>query len=177
MSGTYPVPMELRRAAPADAAGLAANVADGFATYLEWAPARWAPPEITPAALARLRSRLSSDDVWCLVALEREGVIGHVLLAPTSGEEPQPAPPGVTNLAQMFVRRGWHGAGVAAALIGAAVAEADRRGFTTIRLWTPKGAARARRFYEREGWSATGAVHERTPSRLPTVEYRRSRAD
>jgi GNAT superfamily N-acetyltransferase len=168
--------MELRRATPADAAALAANVADGFASYSEWAPRGWAPPEMTTAVLRRLRSRLTRDDVWCLLALEREGVVGHVLLAPTSGEEPRPAPPGVTNLAQMFVRRSWHGAGVAAALIGAAVAEADRRGFTTMRLWTPKGAARARRFYEREGWSATGAVHERSPSGLPTVEYSRSSA-
>ena len=168
-----PGPISLRRATRADARALTANVADGFATYLEWAPAQWAPPEMTPAALARLRSRLSSDDVWCLLAQEREGVIGHALLSPTSGEEPEPAPPGVTNLAQMFVRSSWHGAGVAAALIGAAVAEADRRGFTTMRLWTPAGAARARRFYEREGWTLTGRAHADSPSGLPTVEYRR----
>jgi len=42
-----------------------------------------------------------------------------------------------------------------------------------MRLWTPQGAGRARRFYEREGWTATGNVHEDSPFGLPTVEYAR----
>jgi hypothetical protein len=55
----------------------------------------------------------------------------------------------------------------------AAVAEAMRRGFSQMRLWTPEGAARARRFYEREGWSRTGRVHRHSAVGLPTVEYGR----
>ena len=30
------------------------------------------------------------------------------------------------------------------------------RGFTRARLWTPAGQRRARAFYAREGWRATG---------------------
>jgi GNAT superfamily N-acetyltransferase len=165
--------LDTRPATPDDAPAICATVAEGFAGYLEWAPAGWQPPEMTPTVLGRVRSRLSRDDVWCLIALEHGEVIGHVSLAPTSGEEPEPAPPGVTNLAQMFVRRRRQGTGVAAVLMGEAVAEAARRGFTSMCLWTPRGAARARRFYEREGWTATGAVHDRSPSGLLTMEYAR----
>ncbi len=166
--------MDRRVATPDDAPAICATVAEGLAGYLDWAPAGWQPPEMTPAVLERVRSRLSREDVWCLIALERGEAIGHVSLAPESGEEPEPAPPGVTNLAQMFVRRRRQGTGVAAVLMGEAVAEAARRGFASMRLWTPQGAARARRFYEREGWTATGAVHERSPSGLVTMEYARA---
>ena len=55
----------------------------------------------------------------------------------------------------------------------AAVAEALTRGFSHMRLWTPEGAARARRFYEREGWTLTGRVHRRSDFGLPMVEYGR----
>jgi GNAT superfamily N-acetyltransferase len=55
-----------------------------------------------------------------------------------------------------------------------AIEESRRRGFTRLRLWTPHGARQARRFYEREGWSLTGAVHEQSGLGLPVVEYERS---
>ncbi|HXB14364.1 MAG TPA: GNAT family N-acetyltransferase [Solirubrobacteraceae bacterium] len=166
--------METRRGTHDDAPAILATVAAGFESYREWAPAGWSPPEMTPAVLERLRKRLSDDEFWLLVALDGGGMIGHVALAPTTREEPAPAPAGAIYLSQMFVRRRSHGSGVAATLMAAAIAEAARRGFTGMRLWTPRGAARARRFYEREGWSATGAVHARSPSGLPTVEYARA---
>jgi hypothetical protein len=39
-------------------------------------------------------------------------------------------------------------------------------------LFTPEGQARARRFYEREGWRAA-AVIEDSNFGMPLVEYRR----
>jgi GNAT superfamily N-acetyltransferase len=74
---------------------------------------------------------------------------------------------------QLFVRPAWHGHGTATALVRAAGAEALTRGFSHMRLWTPEGAARARRFYEREGWALTGRVHPKSDFGLPTVEYGR----
>ena len=111
--------------------------------------------------------------MWCLLALDGELLAGHVGLGPTTREDPEPAPPGTTNVWQLFVREPWRGRGVAGALVAEAIAEARRRGFETMRLWTPRGAARARGFYEREGWRLTGEVHEHTPSGLPTVQYAR----
>ncbi len=42
-----------------------------------------------------------------------------------------------------------------------------------MRLHTPSGQARARRFYEREGWQAAGAHAADAVLGLETVEYRR----
>ena len=164
--------MELRRATPADAAALTANVADGFATYLEWAPPGWTPPVFDEASRVRLTAALAGPDIWCMMALDVGETAGHVGLALLTTEEPAPAPAGAIYLRQMFVRGPWRGSGVAARLMGAAVAEARRRELTRMTLWTPRGALRARRFYEREGWKLTGRAHEEGSSiGLPTVEY------
>ena len=80
----------------------------------------------------------------------------------------------VVNLWQLFVRPAWHGRGIANALMEAAVHEARQRGFTRMRLWTPQDQRRARRFYEREGWTLTGGVHYESPFGLPVVEYARN---
>ena len=59
-------------------------------------------------------------------------------------------------------------------LHAAAVDEARARGFTAMRLFTPGGQERARRFYEREGWSLVRppAFDERIG--LEIAEYRRA---
>ena len=43
----------------------------------------------------------------------------------------------------------------------------------TIRLFTPYGAARARAFYEREGWEPAGRAFAEPLLGLDLVEYRR----
>jgi hypothetical protein len=53
-----------------------------------------------------------------------------------------------------------------------AIEEASARGFTAMRLFTPVGQARARRFYEREGW-VTGSLQIDVAGGLPAIEYRR----
>jgi GNAT superfamily N-acetyltransferase len=56
-------------------------------------------------------------------------------------------------------------------LLGAAVSEGRERGFERMRLFTPRDHARARRFYEREGWRPTGVESEDGHLRLAIVEY------
>ncbi len=163
----------MRRATGADLAALAENVTVGFATYLEWAPAGWEPPAVDAASLERLAARLERPDVWCLLALVGGQPAGHVAISPVTTEDPGPLAPSEIFLWQLFVRPPWHGSGIATALLRRATAQAARRGFAGMRLWTPRGAARARRFYEREGWTATGRAHAVSPSGLPTVEYER----
>ena len=54
----------------------------------------------------------------------------------------------------------------------AAVRAARERGYAALRLFTPAGHGRARRFYEREGWVAAGdEFHDPGPD-LVLVEYR-----
>ena len=87
--------------------------------------------------------------------------------------QPEAPPPGTINLWQLFVRPPWQGRGLAARLLDAAEAEARRRGYLRLRLWTARDAGRARRFYEREGWTATGSARADSPLALPIVEYER----
>jgi hypothetical protein len=58
-------------------------------------------------------------------------------------------------------------------LHGLALEEAARRGYETIRLYTPYGAARARAFYEREGWELASSAFSEPLLGLDLVEYRR----
>ena len=163
-----------RVAGPADAAAICAILVEGVEVYRSWAPSDWAPPVLTRADVSRFADALRRSDVWCLLALDDEQVIGHVALSPFSMEDPEPPPLGTINLWQLFVRPAWQGRGIATSLMEAAASEARQRGFTRMRLWTPQGQSRARRFYEREGWTLTGRVHEDSPFGLPTVEYART---
>jgi GNAT superfamily N-acetyltransferase len=83
---------------------------------------------------------------------------------------------GTVNLWQLFVRPIWQGSGVGQRLMRSALTEAHARGFVRLRLWTPRGAAGARRFYEREGWTLTGNERDESPIGLPIVEYERASA-
>ena len=162
-----------RRAGPADAATLAATIAEGFDGYRVWAPPGWSAPEEGAEAVRRLSDALGRPDVWCLLAQSGGEPAGHVTLSLTTRAEPERAPAGTVNLWHLFVRPAWRGRGVAPLLMRAALLEAGRRGFVRTRLWTPRGATRARRFYEREGWTPTGAEREESRIGLPIVEYER----
>ena len=49
---------------------------------------------------------------------------------------------------------------------------ARERGFSQMRLFTPVAQARARRFYEREGWAPAGDEFHAPGPDLVIVEYR-----
>ena len=162
-----------RVASAADAGVIAEILAEAFEGYRAWAPPGWSPPP-SEGAETFLAAALLRSDVWFLLAIAHGKAVGHVGLSPFTMFQQQPPPADTINLWQLFVRPPWQGRGVARQLIGAAVAEARRRGFTRMRLWTPRDAARARRFYEREGWTATGDTRGRTSLALPVVQYGRA---
>jgi predicted GNAT family N-acyltransferase len=64
------------------------------------------------------------------------------------------------------------GAEPASDLHRAALAAAGARGFTELRLFVAAGQARARRFYEREGWLAAGDPFDDPVPGLTMIEYR-----
>jgi GNAT superfamily N-acetyltransferase len=80
---------------------------------------------------------------------------------------------GRAHLWMLFVRPPWWGTGLARKLHALGLEEAARRGYETIRLYTPEGAARARAFYEREGWAPAGSSFAEPLLGLDLVEYRR----
>jgi GNAT superfamily N-acetyltransferase len=156
----------IRHATPRDAAAIRRLAEAGLATYGEFTPG-WTRPKAFDEANARRGSELLADpDFFCLLAEANGRPIAHVgfAAAPIAG---------LAHLWQLFVDREWWGSGVGAELLDAAVGEGRERGFESMRLFTPRDHARARRFYEREGWRPGGVEvnAESTMLGLAIVEY------
>jgi GNAT superfamily N-acetyltransferase len=168
-----------RRAGPADLDALLDNVAAGFNSYVEFAPAGWQPLDVH-ARRDWEADGLSDPATWALLALADGAPVGHVAFLPArerSAEQPRagwqmrPVVPGLAHLWQLFVLPGWWGRGVAPLLHDAAIAEMRTQGYENGRLYTPAQHARARRFYERRGWTAGETAWNEDLS-LPLTEYR-----
>jgi GNAT superfamily N-acetyltransferase len=155
----------VRPATLADATELAATVQEGFESYREWAPAGWDPPP--PALqLSGIRDRLPDDGCVCLLAEAAGEHAGHVAYLPVREET------ATAHIWMLFVRRAWWGTGLATGLLARALAEATGEGYAGMRLHTPAEHARARAFYEREGWSAASPPFYEPMLGLTLVTYR-----
>ena len=158
----------LRRAGVEDTAAISETLALGFDGYRELAPYGWQPPDVrAPRELARMRARLGTSATWAMIAEDGGLVAGH------AGFFPHPGVPGSAHLWALFVRPPWWGTGLATELLGHAVDAAIAQGYRRMRLYTPRDQARARHFYEREGFSATGWEALEEPLGLVLVEYAR----
>jgi GNAT superfamily N-acetyltransferase len=92
---------------------------------------------------------------------ERDGrIVGHANVAVGKA---------LGELSALYVVPEEWGSGVAGALHDQAVAGMRELGATEATLWVVEGNTRARRFYEREGWSADG---ETKPSMFDITEVR-----
>jgi GNAT superfamily N-acetyltransferase len=162
----------LRRAEVADAETMVAVTAEGFATYRSFAPPEWSPPSAA-GELERLLRLLADDDVWYLIGDHDGEVVGHVGFLPADRALHAVRDPALAHFRQLFVRTAHWGTGLAATLHAAAIAEATGRGFAAMRLFTPAAQARARRFYEREGWVLARPPAFEQLIGLEMAEYRR----
>ena len=160
--------MFVRPATVDDAEAIHAAVTAGFEGYRSFAPAAWDPPEET---VERERELLGRRDYRALIAVDGGGYAGHAAWWPASATWRPSDDPGLAHLRHLFLAPAHWGSGLAAELLARSVADAAAAGFTRMRLGTPFGQARARRFYEREGWSVEGPVLEDTAFGLPMVEY------
>jgi len=151
----------------ADAAAMAETVGIGFESYRAFAPPGWGPPAFA-VEVAAIRSRMLGHDAWALVALDGDEPAGHVALL----ADPAPA---TVYLWQLFVRPAHWGSGVADRLHEAFLEAARARGYERARLKTPLGQARARRFYERQGWETDGLATLDDTLGLELLVYTRSR--
>jgi GNAT superfamily N-acetyltransferase len=158
----------LRAAGPEDAEVMAVTLQTGFDGYRDLSPPGWRPPDARSAAeVARMRARLNERRTWAMIAEEGGLVAGH------AGYVPQPGVPGSAHLWQLFLRPPWWGSGIAGALLGEAIAAAAGEGYGRMRLFTPRDQARARAFYEREGFEHTGWEAFEESIGLVLVEYAR----
>ena len=163
-----------RTGGPADAAEIARTIELGFESYRAFAPDTWEPPSEDHE---RLRERLGDDDVWCQIAEAGDEPAGNEALIPAAAHDGWPEPdPGLAHLWLLFVREPFWGSGVATTLHDAVIDAARERGFARFRLFTPAGQARARRFYEREGWSLAAPPFFDELFGMQIVEYRRALA-
>jgi GNAT superfamily N-acetyltransferase len=102
--------------------------------------------------------------------LERPGVDASVLVAERGGEVVGEAVRVGSELRDLYVVPEAWGIGAGPALMGEVLAEIRAGGATQATLWVVEANARARRFYEREGWEPTGETRE-TPLGPTELQY------
>lgn len=131
-----------------------------------------------PARQAQWRQRLLAGlDSTVLVA--EDPTDGHVCGWVAVGEVRPPVvdglPDGTGELWAINLEPEAWGRGIGAALLAAGTDELARQSNRHAVLWVLEGNARARRFYEREGWAFDGAtkVDDREGLALHELRYRR----
>jgi len=160
---------KLRGATRQDLSTIADTLTLGFESYRRWAPSGWMPPE-RAAMLLGLLHRFQQDGSWCVIAFEGDDPAGHVTVRPEQdggGAEVF----GMARLTHLFLREPYWGSGLAGQLHTLAVDGMHERGFGSACLWTPIDQQRARAFYERRGWKATGARDPDNELELELLEY------
>ena len=157
---------KLRRPEPRDVPALLDFVDDGIAGYRAFAPDDWASPfEKSSARFERTLVELADPRTYSQMVEVDGRIAGFVHWC-------EPDPPVAIRLRFLFVAEPFWGSGLALRLHDESVAAMGGR---SARLWTPSGQSRARRFYERGGWTVH-AVLEISELGIPLVEYRRSGA-
>ena len=156
-----------------DSPTLGLILGEGIGGYASFAPEGWTPPQIPDDDKLGLARRFDGPDAWGLLAYAGDEPAALISLAKRVRADVTPAPPGTGYLWQMFVRPAWQGSGVAGALLDRALAEARERGWRRLILWAAAGAAQARRFYEREGFTPTGRTQFNAEIGLDLVQYER----
>jgi GNAT superfamily N-acetyltransferase len=151
-----------------DADAIAALVEEGFEGYRSFLGPEWPLPRL---GAEELRPVLARPSTWSIVAEEDGALCGTITLVP--GEESRTPEPGIAHVSELFVRPAHQGTGLATDLLARAVRAAAPR---PMRLFTPAGHARARRFYEREGWRRTSEPFASEGLGMDLVEYRRETA-
>jgi RimJ/RimL family protein N-acetyltransferase len=158
--------LEIRAPTDADVPELVAHLLAGFEVYRDFQPPGWSPPP-AERETERMRVRIASPSTWALVARDGREVVGQVLFEPVRDAD------AFAHFANLFVSRAWWGSGLAKELHGRALAAMRERGFGRARLATPAAQARARAFYEREGWRADGEPFEEPALDMVIVRYLR----
>jgi ribosomal protein S18 acetylase RimI-like enzyme len=175
--------MSVRPAEPDDAAGLALvhirswqeayvglidqSVLDGLSDQLEartdwWR--RWWTTEPVPGA--------PETDVFVSADPRGGEVVGFI----TVTSRPDVTTPEVGEVRALYTRAAVGGRGVVRELWDAGVAHLADHGCTSATLWVLDSNARARAFYERQGWASDGAtqVDEVWGATVTEVRYRGS---
>jgi len=148
----------VRRATPADAAGILACLAAAFEPYRDrYTPDAFRDTVLTPVTV---QLRLASMAVFVAVTPEGEitGTIGGSIVSR-----------GEAHIRGMAVLPQWQGAGVAGQLLQAVEDELRSQGCRRITLDTTQPLERAMRFYQKSGYRRSGKVSDFFG--MPLFEY------
>jgi len=153
---------QIRKASARDADGILACLWAAFERYrTQYTPEGFADTVLDSKTIqARLR------EMNVLVAVAEEQIVGTIGYG-IKGEE--------GHLRGMAVHPDWQGTGVAQALLRAAENELQTNGCKFVTLDTTEPLKRATRFYEKNGFSASGRVSDFFA--MPLYEYSKSFTD
>jgi GNAT superfamily N-acetyltransferase len=109
------------------------------------------------ARVERVRAHLSDPGSWFLLANEGPAFVGMASAEPLWGEDGAAAvTPGGCFLSYLFVIPERWGEGIGGNILDAVLAEAKRRHYSRIHLWTHEDNERSHRLYRSRGFSPTG---------------------
>jgi GNAT superfamily N-acetyltransferase len=161
----------IRAALPDDAAAIAALHVDSW----RWAYRGLLTDEVLDGLRVEDRaatwSKLLVDLEVSVVVAEREGAFAG--FASGCATRDDDAAPGTGEVAAIYVAASAVGSGLGVDLFARIQDELRSRGFSRASLWVLESNARARRFYEREGWRWDGSRsdHQIQCDRQPIVRY------
>jgi GNAT superfamily N-acetyltransferase len=146
----------LRRATAGDATAVRALFASSFtATFGHLYPPAELAEWLDGCSEARFAMELSAPHYASMLGLAPDDrLVGYCTLGPQDLPVESEAPWWV--LRQLYLEEEAKGTGLAAALLQWAIAEARARGFAELYLTVWIGNHRARRFYERHGFTEVG---------------------
>ena len=105
----------------------------------------------------RVRSYEDAEGFFFVVAEDDGEVVGGVIGMQARADDGRGAPePGLCHVSMVFVAPGRWRHGIGAGLLEALMAEARRRGFDRVQLWTDADNYRARALFQRAGLRRTG---------------------
>jgi GNAT superfamily N-acetyltransferase len=111
------------------------------------------------ARIERARAHLRDPGSWFLLAGEGPTSLGMASAEALRGENGSgPVIPGGCFLNLLFVVPERWGEGIGGVLLDAVLAEAQRRQYSRIHLWTHEDNERSHRLYRSRGFSATGRI-------------------
>ena len=164
--------MDVRRADHTDAVALAAVDAAAFpVAYGQWLPPSALRDFTSATGTDRWRKRIAAqDDVTAVWVAVLDGVVmAHAWSRPWT--DTADLLPGAAKLNTLYVRPEHQGRGVGSRLLRHTCAWLRTAQIPEAALWVVEANVRARRFYERQGWTLDQGVGKQWRG-LSEVRYR-----